>query len=137
MSSSISTTFQYLAWQKLYLIEKPFKLFIDLPAHVSDPRRTNLEFQPKAAEDVVDVRGYEASFSLDIHGFKYIKHTTSVVNFHVIADMKEKYFKEVEEIIRDNVEDVERVEIFDWRIRRVRAPSVEYTITSRVKAKIS
>ncbi|KAL9026671.1 MAG: hypothetical protein Q9196_004694 [Gyalolechia fulgens] len=117
MFPSISTTFQYLAWQKLYETEKPFKLFVDLPAHVSDQRRTNLEFRSKDAEDIIDVRGYEASFSLDIHGFQFIKHTTSVEDFHDLTEVQEKYFKEVAEIIRDNVEDVERVVIFDWRLR--------------------
>lgn len=116
MSPSISTTFQYLVWQKLYEKEKPFKLFIDLPPHVSDQRRTNLVFQPKVAENIIDVRGYESSFFLDIHGFKFIKHTTSVENFHVLAEVNQKYFKEVEEIIHENVEDVERVVIFDWRV---------------------
>ncbi|KAL6695298.1 hypothetical protein J3F84DRAFT_348650 [Trichoderma pleuroticola] len=113
----VSASFPYATWLDLYEHEKPFKLFIDLPSHVSDQRRTNLIFQHKDTHDVVDVRGDESSFSLDVEGFSFVTHVTSVVNFHDAAQVKEKYFQEVKDILRNNLQDVKRVEVFDWRLR--------------------
>ncbi|KAL7955402.1 hypothetical protein V8C34DRAFT_316484 [Trichoderma compactum] len=113
----VSAAFPYATWLDLYEHEKPFKLFVDLPSHVSDQRRTNLIFQPKDTRDVVDVRGDESSFSLDVQGFSFVTHVTSVVDFHDAVQVKEKYFQEVEGILKNNLQDVKRVEIFDWRLR--------------------
>ena len=119
MNGSTRTKFQYLVWQDVYRVEKPFKLFLDLPAHVTDQRRTNLIFAESSPEPVVDVRGQEDSYSLDVNGFQFAVHHTSVPDLRDANDVERCYFDEVKDIIRHNVADADRVEIFDWRVSAV------------------
>ncbi|KAI4864625.1 hypothetical protein F4820DRAFT_422926 [Hypoxylon rubiginosum] len=111
------TKFPYLKWQQLYEHEKPFKLFVDLPAHVKHQRRTNLVFEPHEDEIVHDVRDCTTKFRLDVHGFQFAKHTTNIQDFSDASGSMKVYFQEVEDLIKANVNGVERVHVFDWRLR--------------------
>jgi hypothetical protein len=112
---SISATLKFLKWQKLYEIEKPFQIFINIPAHVKDQRTTNLVYEDVQV-DINDVRTSQTSFELDKQGFTYLKHETKVQDFTQRTVVEQQYLPEVEQLIRSNVEDVDRVHFFDWRV---------------------
>lgn len=111
----ISPTLKFLKWQALYEVEKPFQIFINIPAHVKDQRTTNLVYEDVQV-DIKDVRNHEIGFDLNKHGFTYLKHRTNVQNFTNRTVVEEQYLPEIEELIRSNVEDVHRVYFFDWRV---------------------
>ncbi|KAH9851521.1 hypothetical protein C2E23DRAFT_732628 [Lenzites betulinus] len=66
---------------------------------------------------VHDARGHEADFSLDQNGFQYVKWPSVESAFDDDERIKEKYYPEVEEILR-TVAGAKRVFIFDHTIRR-------------------
>lgn len=113
--TSISATLKFLKWQKLYETEKPFQIFINIPAHVKDQRTTNLVYEDVHV-DIKDVRHCRTSFELNRHGFTYLKHRTKVQDFTQRSVVEAQYLPEVEELIRSNVEYVDRVHFFDWRV---------------------
>ncbi|KAL0259329.1 hypothetical protein SLS55_005065 [Diplodia seriata] len=47
MSRDVHATLTYLLWSDLYLTEKPFKLFINIPETAQDQRDHNLDFEDK------------------------------------------------------------------------------------------
>ena len=111
----INPMLKFLKWQELYEIEKPFQVFINIPSHVKDRRTTNLVFEDVQV-NIRDVRYLPNSFDLNQHGFTYIKHTTNVQCFTDRAAVEEQYLPEIEKLIRSNLEDVDRVHFFDWRV---------------------
>jgi hypothetical protein len=110
--------FKYLKWLDLYKIEKPFQLFLDIPEDSPDQRRSNLVYEDGPAETVRDVRGHEADFSVDRNGFAYIKHDFTLSNeeFQNNSVVESTYLPECEKILRENLEGVDRVHFFDWRV---------------------
>lgn len=71
---------------------------------------------------VHDARGHEADFSLDQNGFQYVKWPSVESAFDDDERIKEKYYPEVEEILR-TVAGAKRVFIFDHTIRYVPVPA--------------
>ena len=109
-------SFLYLDWQELYNTEKPFQIFSAIPEHAIDQRATNLVFKAGPPEHINDIRGNEASFSLDVHGFAVRKHVTSLQNFENVSEIESVYLREIEELLKSEVEDVDQVFLFDWRV---------------------
>lgn len=109
-------TFQYIVWQDLYLKEKPFQLFLDIPSDAPDQRKTNIEFEHKEVV-VQDIRANEETFSLDSHGFMVRRSGTlsSLVDM-TTTSVESIYLPAVEEFLRAEVEGVDRVFFFDWRV---------------------
>jgi len=116
-NTEISPTLKFLQWQALYEVEKPFQIFINIPPHVKDQRTTNLVYEDVQV-NVKDVRDLSTSLDLNEQGFEYLKHRTEVRNFEQRTVVEEQYLPEIEELIRSNVEDVDRVHFFDWRVRQ-------------------
>ncbi|KAF1913120.1 hypothetical protein BDU57DRAFT_503956 [Ampelomyces quisqualis] len=114
---SVQAQFSYANWNDLYLKEKPYKLFIDLPQKHAHAPRTNLSFQPHATP-VYDVRGNEAEFVLDKNGFEILRHGTEITDFGNVAAIEQIYFTEMKELIMGKVDGAKRVEVFDWRVRQ-------------------
>lgn len=115
MASIETAAIQFVKWQPLYEKEKPFQLFLDLPPDVADQRKTNLVFETKQV-DIKDIRGEEHNFTLDGNGFAY----GTIQGFHDIDSKDEvvqRYLPAVEDLLRQQVEGVDRVFIFDWRVR--------------------
>ena len=112
---NVAVTLQFLDWQDLYETEKPFQIFIDVPKDAEDPRDTNLVFK---SVDVKfhNVRGQSDEFTLDDHGFMYRQHTTAVSDFTDRKVVVDDYLPEVEALLRKEVEGVDRVFFFDWRV---------------------
>lgn len=109
----------YLDWQDLYNRERPFQVFCaEVPAGDGDLRTSNLAFKTGPQEVIHDVRGREESFSLDQHGFAFKKHGTWLTEKTLSQEAVENvYLPEMEQFIKNNVDDVDRVVFFDWRVR--------------------
>lgn len=109
---------QYLDWQQLYEIEKPFQLFSAVAqADLPDQRTTNLVFREGDLECIHDVRGTESQFTLDKQGFTFRRHHTLVEDFSRREDVEDFYLPEIEDLLRREVNGVDQVYFFDWRVR--------------------
>lgn len=100
----------HIRWIDLYYKEKPFQIFLNIPADAEDRRATNLEWEP-LPRTIHDIRGNEESFSLDEHGFMFRRYP-SAVSPSVFADrqaVEEKYLPEVEQLIRNEVDGIIKV----------------------------
>jgi hypothetical protein len=106
---------QFIKWSDLYATEKPFQIFIDLPA-ADDVRRTNVVFEEK---DVLfrDIRGKESAFSLDRQGFMVRRHSKILgLETPTVSFIENVYLPSVEELLKTEIEGADRVFIFDWRV---------------------
>ena len=113
----LAITLQFLQWQDLYKTEKPFQIFINVPKDAKDPRNTNLLFESVNVK-VLDVRGQSGKYTLDDHGFIYRQHTTSISSFTDRKSVVDNYLPEVEALLRKEIDGVDRVFFFDWRVYR-------------------
>ncbi|TAQ90712.1 hypothetical protein B7494_g1008 [Chlorociboria aeruginascens] len=111
--------FHYLEWQDIYKVEKPFQILIDLPKDTPVARKTNLVFSEGFEENVADVREHIRDFNLDTHGFTYATHTTQLegVAFNDKTQVENVYIPECEKILRDAMDGVDQVHIYNWLIR--------------------
>ncbi len=78
----------------------------------------NIHRRTSGADDrrLVEIRdGRGESFALDVNGFAVVPHATKVVDF-LAADLKETYYPEVAELIRQ-VSGARRVVVFDHTLR--------------------
>lgn len=113
--STLSITLKFLKWQPLYVDEKPFQIFINIPPSALDQRTTNLVFE-NITLPVHDIRFLPLPPTLDSHGFTYIKQETSVKNFSSRENVDKYYLPDIEALLRMEVEGVDRVFFFDWRV---------------------
>ena len=113
------TTLQYLKWQELYETEKPYQLFSAVTKQeLPDRGATNLEWTEGEVETIHDARGIVSQFALDRHGFAFRKAPTDFRGFESTEQIESKYLPEVEDILRLEVEGVDQIHFFDWRIRK-------------------
>ena len=115
-SQELDITLKFLQWQKLYDVEKPFQIFINIPKDAEDPRDTNLVFETVDLK-VQDVRNLRVEFSLEANGFVYRQHVTEVTDFTDRAVVERHYLPEIETLLRRELDGVDRVFFFDWRVR--------------------
>lgn len=122
---NIRTAFHFLKWQDLYNIERPFQIYIEIPPDAPDQRRHNLVFEEGEETIVHNVRDRLDEFSLDRNDFVYLKHATQATKER-FADrefLRTVYLPECEQLIRERVDGVDQVFIFDWRVRLHLFPS--------------
>jgi hypothetical protein len=101
---TLKISLKFLKWQALYDTEKPFQIFINIPPDATDQRTTNLVYE-NVDLMAKDVRYIDFQTSLDKNGFND-------------RDYVDKYYlPEVEELLRSEVEDADRIFFFDWRVR--------------------
>lgn len=50
---------------------------------------------------VHDISGNEDKYTLDSHGFQYVKHESGEKEFEDEEKIKEKYYPEVEQLLKD------------------------------------
>ncbi|KAI0373735.1 hypothetical protein BV20DRAFT_937342 [Pilatotrama ljubarskyi] len=93
--------------------EAPYQ-YVQEPPEGKPP--TNIGSDPHPVL-VHDARGHEDEFSLDKNGFQYVKWPSVEKEFDDEERIKEKYYPEVEEILK-KVAGAKRVYIFDHTIRR-------------------
>ena len=114
-----TATLHYLKWQELYKIEKPYQLFSTVTKQELPVRgATNLEWTKGDVEIIHDVRGRASQFTLDSNGFAFLKVPTKFGNFDSSEQIERFYLPEVEDILFREVEGVDQIYFFDWRIRK-------------------
>lgn len=108
--------FTYLQWQKLYETQKPFQIFINIPENLTQIQQTNLVFKQGREEVIHNIRGNEQSYQLDEHGFMLCNHRTDIKNWTDSQEIETKYLPEIETLLRKEIDEVDRVFFFDWRV---------------------
>jgi hypothetical protein len=117
ISQDQKTQFLYLKGLDLYTREKPFQVFLDIPKESPDQRKSNLVYEDGPTEVVHDVRGHESEFSIDTNGFTFIKHQSKLSNeqFEDTRAVEDIYLPECLNLLKENLDGVDRVHFFDWR----------------------
>lgn len=120
--TTVAASFEYLRWTPLYEKQKPYEVFLPL-AKFGDKKetvpRSNLAFETRSTT-VQDVRGREASYRLDEHGFQFAKHATAVSNLCDADAVDREYVPEMQAFLADTVlagEGPVRTFCFDVRVR--------------------
>lgn len=113
--TATTITLKFLDWQELYNTEKPFQIFINIPEDAEDKRNSNLVFEDIDLP-IQDIRTSKNKFSLDDNGFQFIKHSSSLTNFQSRESVEKIYLPEVEALLRKEVQGVDKVFFFDWRV---------------------
>lgn len=114
-AEDLQVALSFLSWQDLYATEKPFQIFIDIPKEADDQRDNNLVFE-KAMVKIRDVRHTSIDQSLDTNGFVYRKHKSRTTDFTQKESVERDYLPEVECLLRKEMDNVDRVFFFDWRV---------------------
>ena len=116
----------YLEWQDFYAKEKPFQLFSVVPnSGLAGEMTTNLVFKEGQIEFIRDVRGEESLYLLDTQGFAFSVYPTCVPDFSVRENIENVYLSEMEELLKREVENVDKVYFFDWRVCSLVKISIE------------
>jgi len=111
-------SFRYFDWQPLHRSEKPYEILFDVP---STARRCNFSFVPSTVPETVEnVRGREAEFQLDLHGFLLRRHRTEFSDWHDREAVRRRYIPELEAYVKTQVEGADRVVAYDWRVGDIR-----------------
>ncbi|KAI9723949.1 MAG: hypothetical protein M1812_000667 [Candelaria pacifica] len=111
----ISTRLSYLKDQPIYKTERPFMLMTNVP---QGQRVSNLRWELGQEETIHDVRGREPEFSLDESGFRYIDCPTRFTDWTDKKEIERVYLAEMESVLKKNVDNVDLIKIFDWRMRK-------------------
>lgn len=108
--------FRFLKWQKLYNVERPFQILIDLPKDVELKQTTNMEFEEGPEVTIMDVRAVEICPQIDTHGFTYASHDSSLTGDHLLdkANIESIYLPECEALLRNTLDGVDEVHFFNW-----------------------
>lgn len=105
-------SFFYFKWSDLFLTEKPYVMFVDVPEGFPT---TNYESEQGPRETVRNIRGHKGKFSLDSHGFAIRNH---VLNMSVTDEetVQKLYLPSFEKFLKDEVGHDCTVLWFDWRV---------------------
>ncbi|KAK2026574.1 hypothetical protein LX32DRAFT_695471 [Colletotrichum zoysiae] len=87
------------------------------PIVVGGQKVTNERKMTPRTMTVTDVSGDEDTFTLDTHGFQYIRHTSVEKDFADEETVKSVYYPEMERVYKD-ITGASRVVIFNHQIRR-------------------
>ena len=79
-------------------------------------------------EYIRDVRGEESLHSLDDHDFAFRAYPTSLRDFSVRGNIENIYLSEMEDPLKREVEGVDEVYFFDWRVCPSMTTSIEYML---------
>ncbi len=100
--------------------EKPYELHLAaVPEGLS---RTNLELREHSGIPLIDVRGNERQYTLEKHGFEYLKLRTSTLALPLMAHVTDMNDPSVEKFLQEFISLVkrrlncERALLFDWRV---------------------
>ena len=104
----------------LYKTEKPFELIVQVPKDNPDQRQTNMVFE-RREQKIIDVRGIEDQHTLDGNAFVYVKDKTQFNAFDDREAIENEYLPAIEQLIQKQVDQADRVFIFDWRVRYAQA----------------
>jgi hypothetical protein len=113
---TITAELNFLQWQELYEKERPFQIFIPIPDGAQDKRDSNLVFRPVQL-DIANVHNFLDKLTLDGNGFIFRKHYTDIVDFSDRAMVEKIYLPQMEALLARELEGVDRVFFFDWRVK--------------------
>jgi hypothetical protein len=67
-------------------------------------RKPDNEPRPFVAQNVVvhDISGEEDKYTLDSHGFQYVKHESKEKDFLDDEQIKAQYYPEIEQLLKDS-----------------------------------
>ena len=105
----------YLAPLPIYKTEKPF--FLNIPVHrIEGARQTNVTHIARNIT-FMDIRGHEASFSLDTSGFETCEMSTklSYDDFLDPQIIQQVYFEEIAQVLK-NTTGAEEVLLWDYQV---------------------
>ncbi|KAK3984499.1 hypothetical protein QBC44DRAFT_301185 [Cladorrhinum sp. PSN332] len=108
----------YAKWLPIYEKEVPYQILSHFPGEY---QKTNLEFGPAPLPETIhDIRGREADFAADSHGFQICRQRTKLsgpdwTNKDVVES---QYFAEIERLLKTELSDVDEVFFYDWRPRK-------------------
>jgi hypothetical protein len=112
--AEIITNLKFLQWQELYQKEKPFLCFVDIPQDADDKRDNNLVFEDRETI-ITDIRPSKDQFTLDGNGFMTRPHRSALSKFDT-DEIEAIYLAEVEDLLRQSLDGVDEIFIFDWRV---------------------
>jgi hypothetical protein len=120
LSRDLTTSFDYLVWNPSFQRGKPVRVLLNAPEATAAAQKNLLLYKAGPPETIVDVRGREGHYSIDSHGFRYLKHHSqySVAELHNTQIVQEHYLAECQAVLEDSLNDVDRVHVFNWRVRR-------------------
>ncbi|KAH8173483.1 hypothetical protein LIA77_07738 [Sarocladium implicatum] len=116
---NVEASFKFIKWLELYKTEKPFQIFANIPDDAKDQRLSNVDFEEEPTR-VTDIRGCEGDYSLDANGLAVVKHESRTSDFTNRETIENDYLPEVESLLREQLEGVDKVFVFDWRLRKSR-----------------
>ncbi|CAO2647164.1 Nn.00g080860.m01.CDS01 [Neocucurbitaria sp. VM-36] len=119
---------KYFKWKELYDKEKPYILLMDVP---DDFPSCNFEFEDGRPEQISDLRGQEAKFTLEDNAFKVVRFSTNQSVWDR-ASVEKEYFPKIEGLIRSEIPHVTDVFMFDWRLRSTDKSKTDRPEGSRV-----
>ncbi|KAJ5771986.1 hypothetical protein N7520_002515 [Penicillium odoratum] len=119
----IETKLTYLEWQTSYTQTRPYRI-AKFGRRNNGLKPHNLVFRkgdsPELIKDIRDIK--DKSFALDTNGFVYARHPppkfTQPSDFLDPEQVRNIFLPECEAILRKEIEGVDRVFIFDWKIRK-------------------
>ncbi|KAK4172754.1 hypothetical protein QBC36DRAFT_196266 [Triangularia setosa] len=119
----VDASFQFLQWQALYSKQKPYEVFLPAESFQNKIPRSNLVFEPHSVR-VHDVRTQRDEYTLDTHGFQFIRHITMVEDFKDRTVVQQSYIPEMERLLGQHLSqsqgghgDAVRTVCFDFRLR--------------------
>ena len=107
-----SVQLNYFKWDDKFQTTKPYELLVDVP---DDFPSQNFTVAAGPLETIHDIRGEESDFSLDQNGFIIRKDALPLRNW-TRETIERDYFPVVDALIRREVDDVDEVCLFDWRV---------------------
>lgn len=106
----VQVQLQYLKDDPLYALEKPVQI---TPNFLDKDRRTNVKLAAGQPETIRDVRGQEERFSLDDHGFRYIKAPTSFKEWSSQPAIAQRYLPELEVLLKRAIDGCDEIIFYD------------------------
>lgn len=106
---------RFLDWQPVYKTEHPYVSTLPLQPGVPS---SNIVLRTHTDIPIHDVRGRDSQFSLDQHGFTYVRDESlkDFDNFASKVDIENAVLPAMEALLRRIVDDAEGVFCFDWRV---------------------
>ena len=108
-------SFDYLSRDKLYDDEKPY-YFSGPLSKDQEKARSNLAYTTHDGIKLRDIRGFEHSLSLDIHGFRMLKYKPQVSLVDPDDQQIHGYLTETSNFLKE-VLDAEAVITYNYRVR--------------------
>jgi hypothetical protein len=112
----VVSTLPQVSGEVVYLAksaERPHTYTYDLPAGVA---KTNIVGEPHTVP-IYDMRPIADGLNLDVQGFALVDAPTSVRDFYDEAELRDTYYREAEELVKQAT-GASRVVVFDHTIRR-------------------